>query len=153
MADLSFNLIFLQFCFWIYYGSDEAVQEDKEVQAFVQDVCLSGMKNCPKSGGEYKIILLIFDKCVHVCASIHVNVNVFPPPLTRREVLGTNPGRAPNSHMHSQSWVRMGLTIKCNIYLVSSKYKKEASKRFRRGSGQNNKLKGVLYELSKFFIS
>ncbi|KAL1277276.1 hypothetical protein QQF64_023949, partial [Cirrhinus molitorella] len=33
----------------IYYGSDEMVQEDKEIQAFVQDVCFSGMKNCPKN--------------------------------------------------------------------------------------------------------
>ncbi|XP_016328325.1 arachidonate 5-lipoxygenase-like [Sinocyclocheilus anshuiensis] len=32
----------------IYYGSDETVQEDEEIQAFVQDVCFSGMKNCPK---------------------------------------------------------------------------------------------------------
>ncbi|KAG1930258.1 polyunsaturated fatty acid 5-lipoxygenase [Pimephales promelas] len=36
----------------ICYGSDEAVQKDKEVQAFVQDVCFSGLKNC----GEYRII-------------------------------------------------------------------------------------------------
>ncbi|RXN17464.1 arachidonate 5-lipoxygenase-like isoform X1 [Labeo rohita] len=33
----------------IYYGSDVAVQEDEEIQAFVQDVCISGMKNCPKN--------------------------------------------------------------------------------------------------------
>ncbi|XP_051758823.1 polyunsaturated fatty acid 5-lipoxygenase-like isoform X4 [Ctenopharyngodon idella] len=32
----------------IYYGSDETVQEDKEIQAFVKDVCF-GMKNCPKN--------------------------------------------------------------------------------------------------------
>ncbi|RXN14495.1 arachidonate 5-lipoxygenase-like isoform X1 [Labeo rohita] len=32
----------------IYYGSDETIQEDEEIQAFVQDVCFSGMKNCPK---------------------------------------------------------------------------------------------------------
>ncbi|XP_073695195.1 polyunsaturated fatty acid 5-lipoxygenase-like [Garra rufa] len=32
----------------IYYGSDETVQEDVEIQAFVQDVCFSGMKNCGK---------------------------------------------------------------------------------------------------------
>ncbi|XP_048065750.1 polyunsaturated fatty acid 5-lipoxygenase-like [Megalobrama amblycephala] len=32
----------------IYYGSDEKVQEDKEIQAFVKDVCV-GMKNGPKS--------------------------------------------------------------------------------------------------------
>ncbi|XP_059367610.1 polyunsaturated fatty acid 5-lipoxygenase-like isoform X1 [Carassius carassius] len=32
----------------IYYSSDETVQEDKEIQAFVQDVCFSGMKNSPK---------------------------------------------------------------------------------------------------------
>uniref|UniRef100_A0A9J7ZDE3 Arachidonate 5-lipoxygenase n=1 Tax=Cyprinus carpio carpio TaxID=630221 RepID=A0A9J7ZDE3_CYPCA len=34
----------------IYYGSDESVQEDEEIQAFVQDVCSSGMKNCPQNG-------------------------------------------------------------------------------------------------------
>ncbi|KAI2645537.1 Polyunsaturated fatty acid 5-lipoxygenase [Labeo rohita] len=33
----------------IYYRSDETVQEDKEIQAFVQDVCFSGMKNSPKN--------------------------------------------------------------------------------------------------------
>ncbi|CAM4719809.1 unnamed protein product [Leuciscus chuanchicus] len=33
----------------ICYGSDEMVQEDKEIQAFVQDVCFCGMKNCPKN--------------------------------------------------------------------------------------------------------
>ncbi|XDV49700.1 hypothetical protein PO909_018902 [Leuciscus waleckii] len=33
----------------ICYGSDETVQEDKEIQAFVQDVCFSGLKNCPKN--------------------------------------------------------------------------------------------------------
>ncbi|XP_067249527.1 polyunsaturated fatty acid 5-lipoxygenase-like isoform X4 [Chanodichthys erythropterus] len=32
----------------IYYGSDEKVQQDKEIQAFVKDVCV-GMKNGPKS--------------------------------------------------------------------------------------------------------
>ncbi|XP_043093196.1 LOW QUALITY PROTEIN: polyunsaturated fatty acid 5-lipoxygenase-like [Puntigrus tetrazona] len=32
----------------IYYSSDMAVQEDEEIQAFVQDVCFSGMKNSPK---------------------------------------------------------------------------------------------------------
>uniref|UniRef100_A0A672KT59 Arachidonate 5-lipoxygenase n=1 Tax=Sinocyclocheilus grahami TaxID=75366 RepID=A0A672KT59_SINGR len=32
----------------IYYGSDESVQEDEEIQAFVQDVCSSGMKYCPQ---------------------------------------------------------------------------------------------------------
>ncbi|KAK2892452.1 hypothetical protein Q8A67_012440 [Cirrhinus molitorella] len=32
----------------IYYSSDKTVQEDEEIQAFVQDVCISGMKNCPK---------------------------------------------------------------------------------------------------------
>uniref|UniRef100_A0A673J5E9 Arachidonate 5-lipoxygenase-like n=1 Tax=Sinocyclocheilus rhinocerous TaxID=307959 RepID=A0A673J5E9_9TELE len=32
----------------IYYGSDETVQKDEEIQAFAQDVCFSGMKNCPK---------------------------------------------------------------------------------------------------------
>lgn len=62
----------------IYYGSDETVQEDKEIQAFVKDVCF-GMKNCPKNCGEYRIILLKC-KCVHVCASMHVSVNVLPPP-------------------------------------------------------------------------
>ncbi|XP_056097940.1 polyunsaturated fatty acid 5-lipoxygenase-like [Rhinichthys klamathensis goyatoka] len=30
----------------IFYSSDETVQKDKEIQAFVQDVCFSGMKNC-----------------------------------------------------------------------------------------------------------
>ncbi|XP_026065946.1 arachidonate 5-lipoxygenase isoform X1 [Carassius auratus] len=34
----------------IYYSSDESVQEDGEIQAFVQDVCFSGMKNCPQNG-------------------------------------------------------------------------------------------------------
>ncbi|XP_052424313.1 polyunsaturated fatty acid 5-lipoxygenase isoform X4 [Carassius gibelio] len=34
----------------IYYSSDESVQEDEEIQAFVQDVCFSGMKNCPQNG-------------------------------------------------------------------------------------------------------
>ncbi|XP_073780370.1 polyunsaturated fatty acid 5-lipoxygenase isoform X1 [Danio rerio] len=34
----------------IYYSSDETVQGDEEIQAFVQDVCSSGMKNCPKNG-------------------------------------------------------------------------------------------------------
>ncbi|CAM4719815.1 unnamed protein product [Leuciscus chuanchicus] len=33
----------------ICYGSDETVQEDQEIQAFVQDVCFSGLKNCPKN--------------------------------------------------------------------------------------------------------
>ncbi|KAK7136446.1 hypothetical protein R3I94_014936 [Phoxinus phoxinus] len=33
----------------ICYDSDETVQKDKEIQAFVQDVCFSGMKNCPKN--------------------------------------------------------------------------------------------------------
>ncbi|XP_077073636.1 polyunsaturated fatty acid 5-lipoxygenase-like [Siphateles boraxobius] len=33
----------------ICYGSDETVQKDKEIQAFVQDVSLSGMKNCPNN--------------------------------------------------------------------------------------------------------
>ncbi|XP_043093193.1 polyunsaturated fatty acid 5-lipoxygenase-like isoform X2 [Puntigrus tetrazona] len=31
-----------------YYSSDKTVQEDEEIQAFVQDVCFSGMKNSPK---------------------------------------------------------------------------------------------------------
>ncbi|XP_056329877.1 polyunsaturated fatty acid 5-lipoxygenase-like isoform X2 [Danio aesculapii] len=30
----------------IYYSSDETVQKDEEIQAFAQDVCSSGMKNC-----------------------------------------------------------------------------------------------------------
>ncbi|XP_056097933.1 polyunsaturated fatty acid 5-lipoxygenase-like [Rhinichthys klamathensis goyatoka] len=30
----------------IFYSSDETVQKDKEIQAFVKDVCFSGMKNC-----------------------------------------------------------------------------------------------------------
>ncbi|XP_056330459.1 arachidonate 5-lipoxygenase b, tandem duplicate 3 [Danio aesculapii] len=34
----------------IYYSSDETVQKDEEIQAFVQDVYSSGMKNCPNSG-------------------------------------------------------------------------------------------------------
>ncbi len=55
----------------IYYSSDETVQEDEEIQAFVHDVCFSGMKNCPKSCGEYRINLL---KCkyVYICANMHV---------------------------------------------------------------------------------
>ncbi|XP_056329996.1 polyunsaturated fatty acid 5-lipoxygenase-like [Danio aesculapii] len=33
----------------IYYSSDVAVQKDEEIQAFVQDVCSSGMKSCPNN--------------------------------------------------------------------------------------------------------
>ncbi|XP_073779358.1 arachidonate 5-lipoxygenase b, tandem duplicate 2 isoform X3 [Danio rerio] len=34
----------------IYYSSDATVQGDEEIQAFVQDVCSYGMKNCPNNG-------------------------------------------------------------------------------------------------------
>uniref|UniRef100_A0A8C1MEJ4 Arachidonate 5-lipoxygenase n=1 Tax=Cyprinus carpio TaxID=7962 RepID=A0A8C1MEJ4_CYPCA len=40
---------FVSLVVWIYYGSDESVQEDEEIQAFVQDVCSSGMKYCPQN--------------------------------------------------------------------------------------------------------
>uniref|UniRef100_A0A8C1MCF8 Arachidonate 5-lipoxygenase n=1 Tax=Cyprinus carpio TaxID=7962 RepID=A0A8C1MCF8_CYPCA len=59
---------FVSLVVWIYYGSDESVQEDEEIQAFVQDVCSSGMKYCPQNSGEYRINLL------NVRVSVHVHV-------------------------------------------------------------------------------
>lgn len=35
----------------IYYKSDEAVQEDEEIQAFVKDVCSFGMQDFDQCGG------------------------------------------------------------------------------------------------------
>lgn len=35
----------------IYYTSDEAVQEDEEIQAFAKDVCSFGMQDFDHCGG------------------------------------------------------------------------------------------------------
>lgn len=40
----------------IYYSSDDTVQEDEEIQAFVKDVCSFGMQDLDNSGeSTYKV--------------------------------------------------------------------------------------------------
>ncbi len=51
----------------IYYDSDEAVQQDVEIQGFVKDVACFGMNN---SDSEYRFNLSKC-LCMVVCASMH----------------------------------------------------------------------------------
>ncbi len=50
----------------IYYGSDEAVQQDVEIQGFVKDVACFGMNN---SDSEYRLNLSKC-QCMFVCGSM-----------------------------------------------------------------------------------